>query len=139
MVRACQYGLDACRPVANYSGMGRLDFSQPVSINEVSVRAALRQLPLREPLWRTHPAACTEIAFQPMSDEQPRNPFRWALALIMVAVLAWGIFHAIGAYRFNHNPMRAVMVLACVAGYLGFWGAMLAARRARLARQSKER
>ena len=73
-----------------------------------------------------------------MNASQPRNPFRWAFALIMVAVLAWGIFHAVGAYRYNHNPLRAVMVLACVAAYLGFWGAMLATRRARLARRSKE-
>ncbi len=57
---------------------------------------------------------------------------------MVVAVAGWGIFHAIGAYRFNHNPMRAVMVLACVAAYLGFWGLMLAARRARIARQSKD-
>ena len=59
--------------------------------------------------------------------------------MIVVAVAAWGIFHAIGAYRLNHNPLRAVVVLACVVGYLGFWGAMLAARRARLARQAKRR
>jgi predicted Na+-dependent transporter len=74
-----------------------------------------------------------------MKNQPPRNSFRWALALIMLAVVAWGIFHAIGAYKFNHNPWRAVMVLACVAGYLGFWIAMLAARRARLSRQSKDR
>jgi hypothetical protein len=74
-----------------------------------------------------------------MNALQQRNPFRWAFALIMVAVLAWGIFHAVGAYRYNHNPLRAVMVLVCVAAYLGFWGAMLASRRARLARQSKEK
>jgi predicted Na+-dependent transporter len=56
------------------------------------------------------------------------------ILLIMGAVLAWGIFHAIGAYTFNHNPMRLVMVMACVIGFLGFWGAMLAARQARLKR-----
>jgi 4-amino-4-deoxy-L-arabinose transferase-like glycosyltransferase len=66
-------------------------------------------------------------------------PPAWVIALIVVAVLAWGIFHAIGAYSLNHNPWRAVMVLACVAGFLGFWGAMLAARRARLRRESQGR
>jgi hypothetical protein len=74
-----------------------------------------------------------------MSEQPTRNSYRWAFALIMVAVVAWGIFHAVGAYRFNHNPMRAVMVLGCVAVYLGFWGLMLAARRARLAREARDR
>ena len=74
-----------------------------------------------------------------MSDQPARNTYRWAIALIFVAVVAWGVIHAVGAYRFNHNPLRAVMVLGCVALYLGFWGLMLAARRARLARQSKQR
>jgi len=66
-----------------------------------------------------------------MTEKNATAQFRWAIALIMMAVLGWGIFHAIGAYRYNHNPLRAVMVLACVAVYLGFWGAMLAFRRAR--------
>ena len=74
-----------------------------------------------------------------MRDQELRNPFRWAFALIMVAVLTWGIFHAVGAYRLNHNPCGAVMVLACVAAYLGFWAAMMAARWARIARQSQKR
>ena len=67
------------------------------------------------------------------------NPVRWAIVLIVLAVAAWGVFHAVGAYQLNHNPWRAVMVVGCVAAYLGFWGAMLAARRARLARQTKNR
>jgi hypothetical protein len=72
------------------------------------------------------------------NDRTVRNPFRWAFVAIMAAVLAWGIFHAVGAYRYNHNPLRAVMVLGCVVGFLTFWGVMLASRRARLARQAKE-
>jgi hypothetical protein len=75
-----------------------------------------------------------------MSSPEPSgNSLRWVLVLIAVSVAAWGVFHAIGAYQLNHNPLRAVMVLACVGAYLGFWGLMLAARRARLARQSKNR
>ena len=63
----------------------------------------------------------------------------WVITLIVLAVLAWGVFHAVGAYMLNHNPWRAVMVLGCVAAFLGFWGAMLAARRARLRRQEQSR
>ncbi len=53
---------------------------------------------------------------------------RW----IVLALIAWGIFHAVGAWRFNHNPLRAVVVLVCVAGFLGFWMTMLAVRQRRL-------
>jgi len=55
---------------------------------------------------------------------------RW----VALGVLGWGIFHAIGAWRLNGNPLRAVVVLACVAAFLGFWMTMLAVRRRRLSR-----
>jgi hypothetical protein len=58
------------------------------------------------------------------------NRFRnWRLmALLILAVLAWGVVHAIGAYRFNHDLRRAGMVLGCVLGFLGFWGLLLWSR-----------
>jgi CHASE2 domain-containing sensor protein len=50
----------------------------------------------------------------------------------MLGIVAWGLFHAIGAWRLNHDPRRLLVVLACVAAFLGFWLTMLAAfRRAR--------
>lgn len=52
----------------------------------------------------------------------------------MAGVVAWGGVHAIGAWRLNHDPRRALVVLGCVAAFLGFWLVMLAARRRRLAR-----
>jgi CHASE2 domain-containing sensor protein len=52
---------------------------------------------------------------------------------IMLAILAWGAIHAIGAWTLNHDARRPLMVLACVFGFLGFWLAMLAVRRRRLA------
>jgi len=61
------------------------------------------------------------------------------ILLIAVVVAAWGVYHAVGAYLFNHNPWRGVVVLGCVAAYLGFWSLMLSARRARLERQGRER
>ncbi len=53
---------------------------------------------------------------------------RW----IMVAIVIWGCVHAVGAWRLNNDPRRMLVVLACVAAFLGFWAAMLAARRRRL-------
>lgn len=53
---------------------------------------------------------------------------RW----IMLAIVGWGVIHAIGAWRFNHDARRPLVVLACVLAFLGFWSLMLAARRKRL-------
>jgi len=55
---------------------------------------------------------------------------RW----IMMGIVIWGSIHALGAWTFNHDARRPVVVLVCVAGFLGFWLTMLAARRRRLNR-----
>jgi len=59
------------------------------------------------------------------------------LAGIMVALVVWGIFHALGAWTLNHDARRPLIVLACVASFLGFWLALLAARRRRLDNQQR--
>lgn len=64
---------------------------------------------------------------------------RFAIPLIVASVLVWGLFLGIGAYLYNHNIWRLVMVMGCVTGFLGFWGIMLAARRARLNREKRRR
>jgi CHASE2 domain-containing sensor protein len=67
--------------------------------------------------------------------EEPQAPdARRIIRWVVLAILAWGVFHAVGAWRLNHNPLRAVVVLGCVAGFLGFWMAMLAARQRRLSK-----
>ena len=53
----------------------------------------------------------------------------------MAALVVWGLFHAAGAWMLNHDARRPLIVLACVAAFLGFWLAMLSARRKRLAEQ----
>lgn len=59
------------------------------------------------------------------------------IAIIMLAVLAWGVFHAIGAYRFNWNIGRPLMVLGCSLAFLGFWLLMLQSRKRRLQRRQE--
>jgi hypothetical protein len=72
---------------------------------------------------------------------EPRNASTRAanilLLVILVAVIEWGVAHAIGAYRFNADPMRGAAVLACTAAFVGLWIAALAARSRRLSRQRK--
>ena len=54
------------------------------------------------------------------------------IAWIMGGIVVWGLLHALGAWTLNHDARRPAVVLACVAAFLGFWLAVLAARRRRL-------
>jgi len=62
------------------------------------------------------------------------------IAIIMLAVLAWGVFHAVGAFgyqeaTFNWRVARPLVVIGCSLGFLGFWLLMLQSRRRRLERE----
>jgi len=59
------------------------------------------------------------------------------LAWIMGGLVVWGLFHAFGAWTLNHDPRRPLVVIACVAAFLGFWRALLAVRRRRLDHESR--
>jgi hypothetical protein len=77
----------------------------------------------------------TDRGYHPCMATAPSPPgaerlIRW----IMVALVVWGLIHAAGAWTLNHDARRPLVVIACVAGFLGFWLAMLASRRRRLAR-----
>lgn len=52
----------------------------------------------------------------PSSHESSRMVF-W----IVLGVFLWGTLHAVGAYMFNWNIWRAVVVIICVDGFLAFW------------------
>ncbi|MFM9058271.1 MAG: hypothetical protein ACKOSQ_03960 [Planctomycetaceae bacterium] len=54
------------------------------------------------------------------------------IGAIMAAVAVWGGVLAVGAWRLNHDVRRTFVVAACVAGFLGFWGIMLAVRARRI-------
>lgn len=70
-----------------------------------------------------------------MNDPQSKPDTVRIIRWVVLGVLAWGIFHAVGAWRFNNNPLRAVVVMACVLGFLGFWLTMLAVRQRRLSQR----
>ena len=59
---------------------------------------------------------------------------RW----IMAGIVVWGSFHALGAWTLNHDVRRPLIVLACVAAFLGFWLAMLASRNRRGMKKSQQ-
>ncbi len=59
---------------------------------------------------------------------------------IMLAVLAWGMFHALGAwlnYDEGRQLLRPLVVLGCVLTFLGFWGTLLAMRARRIAKHDR--
>jgi cbb3-type cytochrome oxidase subunit 3 len=68
---------------------------------------------------------------------QQVQPLRWVLPLVMVGLLAWGIFHAVGAFRLDQNPWKAIVVMAFSLAFLGFWALLLRARASRRANQDR--
>ena len=56
---------------------------------------------------------------------------RWILMLVFATVLAWGTYLAVGAYLYNNDPRRGLIVMGSFAFFLAFWGAMLGLRARR--------
>ena len=56
-----------------------------------------------------------------MPAAQPPLSPRLLFALIMGGMLASGAYVAIGAYLYNHDPWRGVIVMVCVGLFLGCW------------------
>jgi hypothetical protein len=78
----------------------------------------------------------------PLSHELPRSTPPGAeriIRLIISGLIVWGIAQAIGAYTLNYNPLRPLIVLACVAAFLGFWLTLLAVWRKRHGQQNAPR
>lgn len=71
-------------------------------------------------------------------DYRPRNSAtgiaqQTLVNLIIGGLLAWGAFHAVGAYFLNHNPARAAVVFGFMLVFLGFWAFVLRLSSARIA------
>ena len=58
------------------------------------------------------------------------DPNRRWIVLLASALAAWGLYHAIGAFLFNHDVRRGLIVLACMAVFL-FWWMLLLRHRAK--------
>jgi hypothetical protein len=68
------------------------------------------------------------------------------MLMLMVGLAIWGCLLALGALLFGFDPQtggislsisptRGLIVLACVAGFLGFWSLLLLGRRRASARK----
>lgn len=60
------------------------------------------------------------------------------IRLIMAALLVWGGLHGLGAYLYNSDWRKPLIVYACLLGFLGLWWLMLFLRDRRLRREFEE-
>jgi hypothetical protein len=75
-----------------------------------------------------------------MNSAREARPAKFTLIHgIMVAVLIWGGYLAVGAFLApgNHAIWRGFIVFGCTLTFLGFWAVALAWRRAALANDKK--
>ena len=55
-----------------------------------------------------------------------QSPWMSRLPLVIMAALAvWGLVHAIGAYLYNYNPLRGLVVGAAMALFIAWWAWLL--------------
>ncbi len=64
-------------------------------------------------------------------DPQTSHESNQMVFWIVLGVFLWGTLHAVGAYMFNWNIWRAVVVIVCVNGFLAFWLLLLWMNRRR--------
>ena len=75
-----------------------------------------------------------------MKDDVPEaRPINWTL-WIMLAVLAWGFYLAVGALRApgNLQSLRGLIIFGCTVAFLGFWWVALVLRRRRLGAEADD-
>jgi hypothetical protein len=68
---------------------------------------------------------------QPIMPDNQSN--RQIIPWIVCGLVAWGVYLAVGDYLRNHNPLRSLVTISCVAIFLGVWLTALSIRRARRA------
>lgn len=74
------------------------------------------------------------------ADGVPSDPLRRAIPGIMLAVLVWGGYLAVGAFfngdQTTYRPaLKALILAGSFLLFLGFWAVMLYVRRSRLAKE----
>jgi hypothetical protein len=73
-------------------------------------------------------ARAENMFWAPLKLEEPSPMGRRLTTIIVAGLTAWGLCLALGAYLFNHNPWRALIVLGCFAGFVGCWWLLLRSR-----------
>jgi hypothetical protein len=78
-------------------------------------------------------------------NSNPLKAQKIVLAILTVSLLAWGSFHAIGAYyggfgeeNLQHDFRRSLVVLACMGAFLGIWWLLILTRKPRNSRTDRQ-
>jgi hypothetical protein len=66
-----------------------------------------------------------------MTQPAKTEPSRRLIILLAVALAGWGLYHAVGAWLFNHDVRRGLVVFACMAAFLCWWLLLLRFRAKR--------
>jgi len=66
-----------------------------------------------------------------MNQSAENQPHRGWILLLIAALAGWGLYHAVGAFLFNHDVRRGLVVLACMGGFLAWWLTLLRFRSKR--------
>jgi hypothetical protein len=63
-----------------------------------------------------------------MQEHANREPSRGLIVWLAAALAAWGLYLAVGAFLFNHDVRRGLLVFGCMAAFLGWWLLLLRGR-----------
>jgi hypothetical protein len=63
-----------------------------------------------------------------MPQHAKNESSRRLIVLLLTALAAWGLYHAVGAFLFNHDVRRGLVVFVCMAAFLGWWLLLLRGR-----------
>jgi hypothetical protein len=81
---------------------------------------------------------------QTTPNTDPAKTQKTVLAILTVALLGWGIYHAVGAYfggfggeNLQHDFRRSLVVLACMVVFLSIWWALLLLQKPRNSRTER--
>ena len=64
-----------------------------------------------------------------MPDQRPPISQRSLLAIIMGGLILWSLYVAIGAYWYNFDLLRSIIVFGAMAVFVGFWLLLLWTQR----------
>jgi hypothetical protein len=66
-----------------------------------------------------------------MGTPQLEDASRRLVTWLFVALAAWGVYLGVGAYLYKHDVRRPLIVIGCVAAFLGVWLLLLIGRNRR--------
>ncbi len=66
-----------------------------------------------------------------MGTPQLEDASRRLIVWLFVALAAWGVYLGVGAYLYKQDVRRPLIVIGCVAAFLGVWLLLLIGRNRR--------